>query len=168
MVKLESGFGKLQFDSDYLEFDVDNQVAFKTLLGPAGKLGLGLFSKAIYKSGALPNRSTGKIRVEQINDVRFSTFDKGNKLTNATIRPNVGAAIVIVTSSRGLYMYVERGKESEAQEFVDLLQASTLNRGVKVETIEVTEGETKICPDCAETVKAAARKCRFCDFQFDQ
>ena len=166
MVKLESGFGKLQFDSDYLEFDVDNQVAFKTLLGPAGKLGLGLFSKAI--SGALPKRSTGKIRVEQINDVTFSIFDKGNKLTNATIRPNVGAAILIVTSSRRYLMYVERGKVSEAQEFVDLLQASILNRGIKVETIEVTEGETKICPDCAETVKAAARKCRFCDFEFEQ
>ena len=65
-------------------------------------------------------------------------------------------------------MYVERGKVSEAQEFVDLLQASILNRGIKVETIEVTEGETKICPDCAETVKAAARKCRFCDFEFEQ
>ena len=90
MVKLDSGFGKLQFDSDYLEFDVDTQAAFKKLLGPPGKLGLGLFSKAI--SGALPKRSTGKIRVEQINDVTFSIFDKGNKLTNATIRPNVGAA----------------------------------------------------------------------------
>ena len=166
MVKLDSGFGILQFDSDYLEFDVDTQAAFEKLLGPSRKLGLGLFSKAI--SGALPKRSTGKIRVEQINDVTFSIFDKGNKLTNATIRPNVGAAILIVTSSRRYLMYVERGKVSEAQEFVDLLQASTLNRGIKVETIEGTEGETKICPDCAETVKAAARKCRFCDFQFDQ
>ena len=165
MVKFESGFGTLQFDSDYLEFDVDNQVAFEKSLPPTLKLGLGLFTKAI--SGALPKRSTGKIRIEQINDVRFSVYDKGSKLANATIRPNAGAAIVILTSSGGSYLYVERGKESEAQEFINLLQASILNRGKEVEAIEVTEEETKICPDCAEKVKAAARKCRFCDFQFE-
>ena len=27
--------------------------------------------------------------------------------------------------------------------------------------------ETKACPDCAENVKFAARKCRFCGFRFD-
>jgi hypothetical protein len=26
--------------------------------------------------------------------------------------------------------------------------------------------DTKICPDCAEEVKAAARKCRFCGYRF--
>ena len=101
MVKFESGFGTLQFDSDYLEFDVDNQVAFEKSLPPTLKLGLGLFTKAI--SGALPKRSTGKIRIEQINDVRFSVYGKGSKLANATIRPNAGAAIVILTSSGGSY-----------------------------------------------------------------
>lgn len=30
-----------------------------------------------------------------------------------------------------------------------------------------TEEATKICPDCAETVKVAARKCRFCGYVFD-
>ena len=28
--------------------------------------------------------------------------------------------------------------------------------------------DTKVCPDCAETVLAAARKCRFCGYRFDQ
>jgi hypothetical protein len=27
-------------------------------------------------------------------------------------------------------------------------------------------GETKVCPDCAETVKAAANVCRFCGYRF--
>ena len=26
---------------------------------------------------------------------------------------------------------------------------------------------TKVCPDCAETVKAAARVCRFCGHRFE-
>ena len=27
--------------------------------------------------------------------------------------------------------------------------------------------DTKICPDCAETIKAAAKKCRFCNYSYE-
>src|SRR5689334_12319627 len=30
----------------------------------------------------------------------------------------------------------------------------------------MAESETKVCPDCAEAVKTAARKCRFCGYEF--
>lgn len=30
------------------------------------------------------------------------------------------------------------------------------------------DADTKVCPDCAEEVKAKARKCRFCGFRFDE
>jgi Uncharacterised protein family UPF0547 len=30
-----------------------------------------------------------------------------------------------------------------------------------------SDGDTKTCPDCAEAVRLAARKCRFCGWQFD-
>jgi predicted RNA-binding Zn-ribbon protein involved in translation (DUF1610 family) len=33
--------------------------------------------------------------------------------------------------------------------------------------VDPSERATKICPDCAEEVLAAARKCRFCGFRFD-
>ena len=31
----------------------------------------------------------------------------------------------------------------------------------------ITEPDTKACPDCAETIKAAARVCRFCGYRFE-
>ena len=31
---------------------------------------------------------------------------------------------------------------------------------------QTASAEEKVCPDCAESVKAAARKCRFCGFEF--
>jgi ribosomal protein L40E len=33
--------------------------------------------------------------------------------------------------------------------------------------LEPGDDDIKTCPDCAETVKVAARKCRFCGYRFD-
>jgi hypothetical protein len=37
---------------------------------------------------------------------------------------------------------------------------------VGTETRGTADGEWKTCPDCAEEVRAAARKCRFCGYRF--
>lgn len=34
--------------------------------------------------------------------------------------------------------------------------------------LESEESEMKTCPDCAELVKSAAKKCRFCGYRFDE
>ena len=33
--------------------------------------------------------------------------------------------------------------------------------------ITVLSEDSKICPDCAETIKAAAKKCRFCNYSYE-
>lgn len=37
-----------------------------------------------------------------------------------------------------------------------------------VPSLSETSAEVKVCPDCAEEVKGAARVCRFCGYQFPQ
>lgn len=33
--------------------------------------------------------------------------------------------------------------------------------------LEARADDVKVCPECAETIKAAARRCRFCNYRFD-
>ena len=66
------------------------------------------------------------------------------------------------------------------QGVIDAAKARVIERaremGVDVDAVLSTSqesstttspAETKVCPECAEEVKAAARKCRFCGYRFD-
>lgn len=48
-----------------------------------------------------------------------------------------------------------------------MLGASRTKGKITVTWIRGGEPETKVCPQCAEEVKAAAKICRFCQYQFE-
>jgi uncharacterized membrane protein YdbT with pleckstrin-like domain len=54
---------------------------------------------------------------------------------------------------------------SDPLEFRRQVQAQSTNESA-AGTAEVTPGSEKICPRCAEPVKAAAKLCRFCNYEF--
>jgi hypothetical protein len=57
-----------------------------------------------------------------------------------------------------VWTWWRRGKSAEFEEARDLILAR----------ISPEPAETKVCPDCAETVKAAALVCRFCGHRFQE
>ena len=66
-------------------------------------------------------------------------------------------AVVIVLLSAFYYLYVKPKQQAEAAG-----AAVT-----KADPGPSEEPDTKQCPECAETIKAAARVCRFCRHRFD-
>jgi hypothetical protein len=62
---------------------------------------------------------------------------------------------------------VMEGKKEEASAFVDALRAAVDNVSraqapqVAPSGSEAASGPTKVCPDCAEDIKLASRKCRY-------
>ena len=171
MSKFQNKFGTLEFDHDYLQFDLDLEAMAKGLIGPVVKLAFNPFYKFVSKASGAPKRSSGKIRVEQIDNIRFAEIGDGSRLTNTVVNSNLGGRIIIVTASGGPYsvlqIFVEKERIEDAKKFINLLHDVVLNQGRQVEATHLPNGsDSKVCPDCAETVKSEARKCRYCNYQF--
>jgi hypothetical protein len=72
-----------------------------------------------------------------------------------TAKPGIG---IYVAGVGGLLMIVGGWQ---------LYRASPRRVAIGAEPIEEELGDSKTCPDCAETVKLAARVCRYCGHQFE-
>lgn len=163
--------GRLSFDSDALTFHRDSQKMVNDMPG--------IFKAAAKLSSAVVgNMETNQvIPLGLIDSVELTWFQagllgkipiSGELLANAAGGVRVFTASGGPRSEQGFSFY--KGQEENAQRFVNALKLACTNRGRKVELVSgaapVASEDTKVCPDCAEGVKSAARVCRFCGYQF--
>jgi hypothetical protein len=107
----------------------------------------------------------------------------------ARSRGDVATLRAIVELAQGITEAASGGSKREAKRLVEQVQESLRWHSSKVDATRTTESAdgfhappesrqvagvataspaaTKACPDCAETVKLAARVCRFCGYRFE-
>jgi hypothetical protein len=131
-------------------------------------------SLSYFKSGtsSLPMPQGGgsaQIRLDSITNVTFGfTPGTGDSSTIGTIRISSAGS-----GPHGQFTIdVMAGKRDEATAFVEALRtaiedASNRNR-VSQGDASIPSGPVKVCPDCAEDIKLAARKCRHCGYTYSE
>lgn len=118
--------------------------------------------------------ATRAIRLEQIDSVQVNWLTEASGITTQMAKFGGSKVSVpvgnlqIVTSSGGPNGTVVLGIPKEHKDaivaFVEDIKAASQDARDKI--AKGISGDTKACPECAEDVKEAAMKCRFCGHIF--
>jgi|688.fasta_scaffold200461_3 hypothetical protein len=167
-MRLVSKYGWIEFDAEVLRWaystnaaagaPIVNKVA-EEIAGPlAGKIG-SFFGKKVMASAFGAYAPANTMPLFDISNVHMST-DRGAPL-------GAPAAIGFDFIKHG---QLKEGGMPVAVEEIEAAKEFTLALSAAVSANAIEEPErdpdVKVCPDCAEEVKYAARKCRYCGHEF--
>jgi hypothetical protein len=71
-----------------------------------------------------------------------------------------------LAGQQGIAIFDEVALQNDLQAYANL-DSSQITTGTPSSAPSPASGGLKQCPDCAEDVKAAARKCRYCGYHFE-
>ena len=143
MNSITGSHGTISFDDKMLYANLDH----------AFPLAFRLANDVLF-AASLRNKGKSQLPLSQISNVRLSHL------------PLWGEILNVGTSSKTLMLRFDKGSKGRFQEFVDSLQEAISSNTMNVNLVETEDLDMKVCPDCAESVKSAARKCRYCSFEF--
>lgn len=163
--------GRLSFDSNELTFTRDTQKVvedspglFKMVTKLATVVAGNLESNQVIPLGLIDSVEVTRLDFGLIGKIPIS----------GDLAGSIAGGIRIFTASGGPrseqgFSFL-KGQEENANRFVAALKLACANRGRKTEIVSGSASQeiedTKVCPDCAEDVKKAARVCRFCGHNF--